>query len=167
MEALDPQPSAADVAPQGAVAAKAGHPSEAERILQRIDRKHHLFMAKRRVVAAKRRRIVQRILPWTRRLTTLSALAVATVTASVTWSYYVVAPWTRDGRLRVQVASVAPEVAGRIIELRVADNQFVHKGDVLYVIDPFDFKVALLSNKASLQQKAADLQVKQLQSGRR
>jgi RND family efflux transporter MFP subunit len=62
---------------------------------------------------------------------------------------------------------VAPEVSGRITELRVADNQFVHKGDVLYVIDPFDFEVALRSNKANLQQKAADLQVKQLQSERR
>jgi multidrug resistance efflux pump len=67
----------------------------------------------------------------------------------------------------VQVASVAPEVSGRIIELHVADNQFVHKGDVLYVIDPFDFEVALRSNKSSLQEKAADLQVKQVQSERR
>ena len=131
------------------------------------DRKHHFFMAKRRVIAARRHRIVQRILPWVRRLATLGALAVATVMALVTWSYYVIAPWTRDGSVRVQVASVAPEVSERIIELRVADNQFVRRGDVLYVIDPFDFKVALLSNKASLQQKAADLQVKQLQSERR
>ena len=117
--------------------------------------------------AARWHRLLEALLPWTRRAATLGALAVAIVMALVTWSYYVIAPWTRDGSVRVQVASVAPEVSGRIIELRVADNQFVHKGDVLYVIDPFDFKVTLLSNKASLQQKAADLQVKQLQSERR
>jgi multidrug resistance efflux pump len=115
--------------------------------------------------AVKRHRVA--LLPWVQRLATLGALAVATVMALVTWSYYVLAPWTRDGRVRVQVASVAPEVSGRIIELHVADNQFVHKGDTLYVIDPFDFEVALRSNKASLQQKAADLQVKQVQSERR
>src|SRR5262249_49880729 len=68
---------------------------------------------------------------------------------------------------RVQVASVAPEISGRIKELRVVDNQFVHKGDVLYVVDPFDFEVALRTNKAALQQKMADLSVKALQSERR
>jgi multidrug resistance efflux pump len=87
--------------------------------------------------------------------------------ALVTWDYYVTAPWTRDGRVRVQVASVAPQVAGQITELRVGDNQYVHKGDVLYVIDPFDFEVALRVDKAQSQQRAADLQVKQVQSERR
>jgi len=39
------------------------------------------------------------------------------------------------------------------VELRAVDNQFVHKGDVLYVIDPFDFEVSLRSNKAQLEQE--------------
>jgi multidrug resistance efflux pump len=69
--------------------------------------------------------------------------------------------------VRVQVASVAPQISGQITELRVGDNQYVHKGDVLYVIDPFDFDVALREDKAQLDQKAADLQVKQVQSERR
>jgi multidrug resistance efflux pump len=43
----------------------------------------------------------------------------------------------------------------------------VHKGDLLYVIDPFDFDVALRTNKAILQQRMADLNVKDLQSERR
>jgi multidrug resistance efflux pump len=62
---------------------------------------------------------------------------------------------------------VAPQVSGQITEVRIVDNQFVHKGDVLYVIDPFDFEVALRTNTASLKQKAADLQVKELQSERK
>ena len=37
----------------------------------------------------------------------------------------------------------APQVSGQITEVRVVDNQYVHQGDVLYVIDPFDFQVAL------------------------
>jgi RND family efflux transporter MFP subunit len=77
------------------------------------------------------------------------------------------APWTRDGRIRAQVASVAPQVSGQITEVKIADNQFVHKGDVLYVIDPFDFEVALRTNMASLKQRAADQQVKEAQSERR
>jgi multidrug resistance efflux pump len=62
---------------------------------------------------------------------------------------------------------VAPEISGKITELRIVDNEFVHKGDILYVIDPLDFDVALRSNKATLQQRMADLSVKELQSERR
>jgi len=102
-----------------------------------------------------------------KRLATLAIVLVAVAMALVTWDYYVTAPWTRDGRVRVQVASVAPQVSGQITELRVGDNQYVHKGDVLYVIDPFDFEVALRVDKAQAQQRAADLQVKQVQSERR
>src|SRR5262249_8726369 len=128
----------------------------------------------KRAAAARARRLSQVLrraafflLPWGRRLATLAILVVAVAMALVTWDYYVTAPWTRDGRVRVQVASVAPEVSGQIIELRVADNQFVHEGDVLYVIDPFDFEVAVRTDKALLQQRAADQQVKQVQSERR
>jgi len=102
-----------------------------------------------------------------KRLATLAIALVAVGAGLVTWDYYVTAPWTRDGRVRVQVASVAPQVSGQIVELRVGDNQYVHKGDVLYVIDPFDFEVALRIDKAQLQQRAADEQVKQMQSERR
>src|SRR6516164_6540322 len=102
-----------------------------------------------------------------KQLATLGVALVAIVMALVTWDYYVTAPWTRDGRVRVQVASVAPQVSGQITELRVGDNQYVHQGDVLYVIDPFDFEVALREGKAQAQQRAADQQVKEVQSERR
>src|SRR5262249_12056841 len=102
-----------------------------------------------------------------REVATAGIAVVAVLIALVTWDLYNAGPWTRDGRVRVQVASVAPEISGKITELRIVDNQFVHKGDLLYVIDPFDFDVALRANKALLQQKIADLNVKALQSERR
>jgi RND family efflux transporter MFP subunit len=98
---------------------------------------------------------------------TLLILALAVLAALVIWDSYVTAPWTRDGAVRAQVASIAPEVSGQITEVRVVDNQFVHQGDVLYVIDPFDFQVALDTAKAQLRQKAADLQVKTREADRR
>jgi multidrug resistance efflux pump len=101
------------------------------------------------------------------KIATAAVAVVAVLIALVTWDQYNAGPWTRDGRVRVQVASVAPDVSAKIKELRVADNQFVHKGDILYVIDPFDFELALRANKAALQQKMADLNVKELQSERR
>ncbi len=94
-------------------------------------------------------------------------LALAAVAAYVVWQFYVTAPWTRDGRVRVQVANIAPQVAGTIVELRVADNQEVKKGDVLYVIDPFDYQEAVVSAEAAIKNREADLSVKEAQSARR
>lgn len=102
-----------------------------------------------------------------RLLATGLILACAFVGAALVWQFYVTAPWTRDGRVRVQVASVAPQVSGQIVELRVADNQTVKKGDVLYVIDPFDFDVAIASAEAEMDNREADLQVKRTQAARR
>ena len=100
-------------------------------------------------------------------LATLGIALVAVLISVATWQHYVTAPWTRNGSVRVQVANVAPQIPGKIVELRVADNQFVHKGDVLYVIDPFDFEVAVRVGKALLDQRAADLEVKQAEFDRR
>ena len=107
------------------------------------------------------------LLPLLKWLATFAIGGMAILSGLVTWDYYVAAPWTRDGRVRVQVASVAPQVSGQIAEIRVADNQFVRVGEVLYVIDPVDFEMALHADRAQLQQKAADLQIKQMQSERR
>jgi len=100
-------------------------------------------------------------------LATVAIFALAALASLLVWDYYVLAPWTRDGRVRAQVASVAPQVSGQITELRVVDNQFVHKGDVLYVIDPFDFQVARDEAKQQLAMKAADVEVKIRQAERR
>jgi multidrug resistance efflux pump len=118
-------------------------------------------MARRRGGALQTARFVLR------RVATVGIAVVAVAIALVTWDQYNAGPWTRNGRLRVHVASVAPQISGQITELRVADNQVVHKGDVLYVIDRFDFEVALRAHKAALQQKIADLNVKELQAERR
>jgi multidrug resistance efflux pump len=102
-----------------------------------------------------------------RHLLTLVIAVVAVAAALVAWQYYVLAPWTRDGAVRVQVANVAPQVSGQIVDVRVSDNQFVHAGDVLYVIDPFDFEVSQRAAKALMDERAADLEVKQAESQRR
>jgi multidrug resistance efflux pump len=71
-----------------------------------------------------------------RKLATIGIAIIAVLVALITWDLYNAAPWTRDGSVRVQVANVAPQISGRITELRIVDNQFVHKGDILYVIEP-------------------------------
>src|ERR1700726_4409566 len=98
---------------------------------------------------------------------TLLLLAFASFAVVGLWEHYMVAPWTRDGQVRVQVANIAPQVPGQIVNLLVQDNQFVHKGDLLYMIDQGDYKVALDLAKADVASKAADLEVKKNENERR
>ena len=74
------------------------------------------------------------------------------------WNAYMGAPWTRDGTVRSYVVTMAPEVAGRIVELPVRDNQLVHKGDVLLVIEPTDYQIAVRLAEAAVQQAQANVQ---------
>ena len=99
-------------------------------------------------------------------LTSLLVLA-AVVAVWGLWTHYMVSPWTRDGQVRVQVAQIAPQVAGQITELHARDNQFVRKGDLLYVIDKIDYKIALDMANADVSSKKAELEVKQQQNARR
>ncbi|EHH67832.1 efflux RND transporter periplasmic adaptor subunit [Gluconobacter morbifer] len=87
---------------------------------------------------------------------TLCILIVAAVVVIILWDYYTASPWTRNGQVRVQVANIAPRVSGQILDVKVQDNQFVHKGDVLYEIDPFDFKVQLETARAKVAERKAD-----------
>jgi multidrug resistance efflux pump len=100
-------------------------------------------------------------------LITLGTVALAAMLGWLMWDAYMGAPWTRDGTVRVYVVKMAPEVVGRIVELPVADNQFVHKGDLLIAIDPTDYAIAIRQGEAAVQQAKADWQNKQTESDRR
>jgi multidrug resistance efflux pump len=69
--------------------------------------------------------------------------------------YYLYSPWTRDARIRADVVTVAPDVSGWVDDIRVRDNQFVHKGDVLFVIDQERFRLALADAEATLAARHA------------
>jgi len=100
-------------------------------------------------------------------LITLGTVAIATLLAWATWQTYMGAPWTRDGTVRAYAVTMAPEVAGRIVELPVVDNQFVHKGDLLMVIDPTDFRIAVSLAEAAVKQAEASAQNAQWEAERR
>jgi RND family efflux transporter MFP subunit len=100
-------------------------------------------------------------------LITLAVIAVAVVLSRAMWDAYMGAPWTRDDTVRVYVVTMAPQVAGQIVELPVKDNQFVHKGDLLVVIDPTDYKIAVSLNEAAVQQAEANAQNADRESKRR
>ncbi len=74
---------------------------------------------------------------------TLFTAAVAAVIGWQLWIYYMESPWTRDGTVRADVVKVAPDVSGLVSEVLVRDNQQVHKGQVMFRIDPVRFQYAL------------------------
>jgi multidrug resistance efflux pump len=94
-------------------------------------------------------------------------VVVAFLLAYALWWHYLRSPWTRDGRVRAEVVNVASQIAGQVVELRVVDNQTVKKGDVLFVIEPVDYKLALAQAEAMVQSKQLDLQIAQQDSERR
>jgi multidrug resistance efflux pump len=100
-------------------------------------------------------------------LITGAATVVAAGFGWAMWDAYMGAPWTRDGTVRVYVVTLAPEVAGRIVELSVADNQLVHKDDLLIRIDPTDYRIAVNRAEAALQQAKVNVKNTMLQAERR
>jgi len=91
-------------------------------------------------------------------LATFAVLAVALVAASWLWHHYGVAPWTRDGRLRANVVQVSSDVNALVTEVRVKDDQPVRNGDVLLVLDPSRYQLALDRAEAAIAATTAALQ---------
>ncbi|KAF0202702.1 MAG: multidrug resistance protein [Gallionellaceae bacterium] len=57
---------------------------------------------------------------------------------------------TENAYINADVVSVASLVAGRVTAVHVKDNQYVHKGDALFDIDPEPFAIALTRAQADL-----------------
>jgi RND family efflux transporter MFP subunit len=92
------------------------------------------------------------------------AVLVAIAVGYRLWVYYMVEPWTRDGRVRADVVVVAPDVSGFVTEVLIHDNQAVRRDDVLFRIDRARFELALrqaeavvAGRRASLDQATLDL----------
>jgi multidrug resistance efflux pump len=100
-------------------------------------------------------------------LLTLVIVAAGCVGGYELWDYYLFSPWTRDARVQADVVSIAPDVAGFVDELRVKDNQFVHKGDVLLVLDRERYTRALAMAEANVAARKATMDNAQQQHARR
>src|SRR5262245_15876548 len=72
---------------------------------------------------------------------------VAVVVTLLQWS---TRPQTDDATVRANFVGIAPQVSGHIVDLRVRDNQPVQKGDLLFVVDPRPYEIAVARARASL-----------------
>lgn len=83
-------------------------------------------------------------------------LSIAIISSAVYLGYnrykeYINNPWTRDGQVRTQVIQIAPRVTGMVTKIAIKDNQKVHKGDLLFEIDPSSYQIKLNQAQARLE----------------
>jgi RND family efflux transporter MFP subunit len=90
-------------------------------------------------------------------LLTLVFVVVAVAVGWQLWSYYMLEPWTRDGRVRADVVPVAADVSGLISDVFVHDNEKVNKGQKLFRIDQRRFQYALDQAKAEVASRQITL----------
>jgi RND family efflux transporter MFP subunit len=98
---------------------------------------------------------------------TLVMTAGAVVAGVLLWQYYIDSPWTRDARVAAEIVLVAPDVSGLVTELHVVNNQEVRKGDVLFVIDPDRFTLAIQRAQATLDSQMAQADQLEADAARR
>ena len=89
------------------------------------------------------RRVIGRMLG----IAIIGAAAIAVVVALLQWE---IRPQTDDATVRANFVGIAPEVNGHINEILVHDNQKVQVGDLLFVIDPRPYEIALERARANL-----------------
>jgi membrane fusion protein, multidrug efflux system len=102
--------------------------------------------------------------PWARRLGRI--LSGILVLASVLLGYFVYRlyyanPRTDDAYVHANTAALAAHVSGQIVQLPIRDNQQVKKGDLLFVVDPRPYKLALDTAKTKLN--LTEIEVKTLE----
>lgn len=91
------------------------------------------------------------------RLATLLLVLLAFILGWFAWEHYTRAPWTRDARVRADVVTLSADVAGRIVNLAVRDNQHVQKGQLLLEIDPASYRLAVERAKRAVEVSKATL----------
>ncbi len=92
-------------------------------------------------------------------------ILIALALLLILFAYHVLAdrftPYTSQARVETFLTQVAPEVAGDVLEVDVKDNGAVHRGQLLFRIDPEPYQVAVRSAEANLSValQAADVSV--------
>jgi multidrug resistance efflux pump len=95
--------------------------------------------------------------PLGRWLLTLVLVVAASFVALWLWHRYERAPWTRDGHVRADVVRVTTDVAGLVTAVPIHDNQVIHKGDLLFVVDRPRYAAALEQADANIAAARASL----------
>ncbi len=95
--------------------------------------------------------------PWGR-VVSIAIIAAALILAFDVGARQQRMPWTDDASIDADVVHAAAAVGGRIIALPVAENSIVHKGDLLFQIDPLPYRLSVAQAEADLNLARAQLE---------
>ncbi|WP_263145467.1 HlyD family secretion protein [Pseudomonas sp. RIT-PI-AD] len=98
---------------------------------------------------------------------TLALALLALLAGYWLWQHYMLSPWTRDARVRADVVTIAPDVSGWVIGLKVRDNQRVKAGELLMDVDPERYQAALDRAKAVAETRQQQLRLREHEASRR
>lgn len=90
-------------------------------------------------------------------LSSLLLLGLAYLVLQALWIRYQVDPLTRDGKVMADIVQVTPDVSGWLVKICVSDNEAVKKGQVLLMIDPSRYQLALTQAEANLNSQQISL----------
>jgi RND family efflux transporter MFP subunit len=102
-----------------------------------------------------------------RMLVTALVVGLALLAAVWLWRHYMLSPWTRDARVRADVVTIAPDVSGWVVELKVRDNQQVKAGELLMSIDRERYEAALAKARAVAETRQQQLRLREHEAARR
>jgi RND family efflux transporter MFP subunit len=94
-------------------------------------------------------------------------LLLAILFGKYLWDDNMYSPWTRDGRVKANIIHIAPDVSGIVTRVEVKDNQFVHKGDILFTIDKSRYAHVLTQAEATLAAQQAEKGMRSKEAARR
>lgn len=94
-------------------------------------------------------------------------LLLAILFGKYLWDDNMYSPWTRDGRVKANIIHIAPDVSGIVTKVEVKDNQFVHKGDILFTIDKSRYAHVLTQAEATLAAQQAEKGMRSKEAARR
>ena len=102
--------------------------------------------------------------PWVRwlgRILSGALILVSVLLGYFIYKLYYANPRTDDAYVHANTAALAAHVSGQIVQLPITDNQHVKKNDLLFVVDPRPYKLAL--DTATTKLKLTEIEIKTLQ----
>ena len=89
---------------------------------------------------------------------TKGILAAVLIIVIAAWLYFAGQVSTSDAQLDCHITTIAPQVPGYVVELKIDDNTPVKEGEVLIQVDPREYKARVDEAKSALlfAQAAAD-----------
>lgn len=99
---------------------------------------------------------------------TIIAASLFSIAAFLYWRYLEIYPSTDNAYIQANIINIAPQVAGKVSKLAISNNQPVKQGQLLFVIDPEPYRLAVDKAQAQLDndQKNAERMLTLASEGR-